>query len=87
MIPTQPYRDQLKPWCIIRQLPDFGRSTVARFSRRNDAEAYLIALRRLMPTTRHLVIFANVVPEEIVLRTRGAIDSPGNVSSIVLEKM
>lgn len=63
MIPTQPYRDKLKPWCIIRQLPDFQRSIVARFSRRNDAEAYLIALRRLMPATRHIVVFANVVSE------------------------
>ncbi|MGB3557945.1 MAG: hypothetical protein WBA24_05305 [Geitlerinemataceae cyanobacterium] len=61
MIPTQTYRDKLKPWCIIRQLPDFQRLTIATFSRRNDAEAYLAVLRRLMPTTRHVVIFANVV--------------------------
>jgi hypothetical protein len=80
MIPTHTYRDKLKPWCIIRQLPDFQRSTVARFSRRNDAEAYLIALRRLMPTTRHIVIFANAVVPEIVLRTRCANDSLDDVS-------
>jgi hypothetical protein len=78
MIPTQPYRDKLKPWCIIRQLPDFQRSIVARFSRRNDAEAYLIALQRLMPTTRHVVIFANI-------RVSEAIDFLRDLSSIVPE--
>ncbi|MEG4634796.1 hypothetical protein QUB56_35545 [Microcoleus sp. AR_TQ3_B6] len=40
MIPKQPtYRDRLQPWCIIRHLPNCQRLTVARFSRRPDAES------------------------------------------------
>jgi hypothetical protein len=42
MIPTQPtqltYRDRLQPWCVVRHLPNWQRLTVARFSRRSDAE-------------------------------------------------
>ncbi|HEY9711123.1 MAG TPA: hypothetical protein V6D48_23145 [Oculatellaceae cyanobacterium] len=58
MIPTpQTYRDKLKPWCVIRHLPNVQRLTVARFSRRNDADGYLQALQRLMPTAKHAVIF------------------------------
>ena len=62
MIPTHipaqlTYRDKLQPWYIVRQLPSLQRLTVAQFSRRNDAEAYLQALRRLMPQVRHLIVF------------------------------
>jgi hypothetical protein len=62
MIPKElTYRDRLKPWCIIRQLPNCQRLTVARFTRRPDAEAYLNALRRLMPTVPHTIVFVNVL--------------------------
>ncbi len=62
MISTQQtYRDRLQPWCIIRHLPNLQRLTVARFSRRSDAEAYLQALRRLMPAVNHVIIFANLL--------------------------
>jgi hypothetical protein len=58
MIPTpQTYRDKLKPWCVIRHLPNMQRLTVARLRSRNDAEAYLQTLRQLMPTANHTVIF------------------------------
>jgi hypothetical protein len=58
MIPTpQTYRNRLYPWCVIRHLPNMQRLTVARLRSRNDAEAYLQALRRLMPTANHTVIF------------------------------
>lgn len=58
MISTQQtYRNKLKPWCVIRQLPNMQRLTVARFTRRNDADAYLQVLQRLMPNTNHIVIF------------------------------
>ncbi|MDY6784057.1 MAG: hypothetical protein SW833_16170 [Cyanobacteriota bacterium] len=59
MIPTQlTYRERLQPWCVVRHLPNLQRLTVARFSRRSDAEGYLRALRRLMPTANHVVVFA-----------------------------
>ncbi|MEG4861652.1 hypothetical protein QUB75_30260 [Microcoleus sp. K1-B6] len=62
MIPKQPtYRDRLQPWCIIRHLPKCQRLTVARFSRRPDAESYLNALRRLMPAVPHTIVFVNAV--------------------------
>ncbi|PSB25446.1 hypothetical protein C7B69_12515 [filamentous cyanobacterium Phorm 46] len=62
MIPKEPtYRDRLVPWCIIRHLPNCQRLTVARFSRRRDAESYLNALRRLMPAVSHTIVFVNAV--------------------------
>jgi hypothetical protein len=60
MIPKQStYRDRLQPWYIIRHLPKCQRLTVARFARRPDAESYLNALRRLMPTVPHTIVFVN----------------------------
>ena len=62
MIPKEPtYRDRLQPWHLIRHLPNCQRLTVARFARRRDAESYLNALRRLMPTVPHTIVFVNVV--------------------------
>ncbi|MEG3848821.1 hypothetical protein QT971_15890 [Microcoleus sp. herbarium19] len=62
MIPKQPtYRDRLQPWHLIRHLPNCQRLTVARFSRRRDAESYLKALRRLMPAVAHTIVFVNAV--------------------------
>jgi hypothetical protein len=62
MIPTQTtqltYRDRLQPWCVVRHLPNLQWLTVARFSRRSDAEGYLLALRRLMPGVPHVIVFA-----------------------------
>jgi hypothetical protein len=55
------YRDRLVPWCIIRHLPNCQRLTVARFSRRPDAESYLKALRRLMPAVPHTIVFVNAL--------------------------
>lgn len=51
------YRDKLKPWCIIRHLPEMQRMVVARFGRRSDAEAYMKIIRQLLPNTSHKVIF------------------------------
>ncbi len=62
MIPKEPtYRDRLVPWHLIRHLPNCQRLTVARFSRRRDAESYRNALRRLMPTVPHTIVFVNAV--------------------------
>lgn len=51
------YLDRLRPWCIIKPLPDLQRLTVARFRRRNDAEAHLQVLRRLIPHVTYIIIF------------------------------
>ncbi len=62
MIPKQPtYRDRIQPWHLIRHLPNCQRLTVARFTRRRDAESYLNALRRLMPAVSHTIVFVNAV--------------------------
>jgi hypothetical protein len=51
------YKDQLQPWCIVRDLPNLQRIVVVRFRRRSEAEAYLQVLRRLLPTTAHRLLF------------------------------
>lgn len=64
MIPTlQTYRNQLHPWCLVRQLPDLRQAIIARFRRRNDAEAYGRSLQRLTPTIHHLVVFDAPQPD------------------------
>ena len=78
MIPKEPtYRDRLVPWCIIRHLPNCQRLTVARFSRRRDAESYLNALRRLMPTVSHTLVFVNALS-----LTETSVPIPMQLSSI-----
>lgn len=51
------YREQLHPWCIIQPLVNMQRLTVARFRRRNDAEAHLRALHRLEPSINYEIVF------------------------------
>jgi hypothetical protein len=58
---AQAYYNQLHTWCIMQQCPNFQRAVIARFRKRNDAEDYLKALRRLAPNASYLLIFE--VPE------------------------
>ncbi|MBD2230776.1 hypothetical protein [Phormidium tenue] len=51
------YNQLLHPWCVVQLLPHMQRRTVARFRRRNDADAHLKALRRLSPSAQYTVIF------------------------------
>jgi hypothetical protein len=51
------YKDQLHPWCIVRCLPQARSITVARFRRRNEAEAHLQILRRILPTATYTLLF------------------------------
>jgi hypothetical protein len=44
------YKTQLFPWCIIRPQSNMQQTIVARFRRRNDAEAHLQILRQLLPS-------------------------------------
>jgi hypothetical protein len=51
------YKDQLHPWCIVRCLPQARSITVARFRRRNEAEAHLQILRRILPAATYTLLF------------------------------
>ena len=51
------YQQQLHPWCLIQQLPKMQNREVARFRRRNDADAHLRALRQLSPSTQYTIVF------------------------------
>ena len=57
------YHDQLHPWCVIRHLPKMQRLTVARFRRRNEAEAHLRALQLLTPQYHYTIIFDPTLPD------------------------
>ncbi|MBF2037443.1 MAG: hypothetical protein IGR92_18680 [Leptolyngbyaceae cyanobacterium T60_A2020_046] len=56
------YNQQLHPWCIIQHLPEMQRRVVARFRRRNDADAHLKALHRLSPLAQYTIIFDVEIP-------------------------
>ena len=51
------YYDRLHPWCIIRHLPNFQRTTIARFRHCNPAEAHLRVLRQVTPTATYSLVF------------------------------
>ncbi len=51
------YNQLLHPWCVVQLLPHMQRRTVARFRRRNDADAHLKAMRRLSPSAQYTVMF------------------------------
>ncbi len=57
------YRDRLHSWCVIRCLPQAQTLIVARFRKRNDAEAHLTTLRRLVPDGLFGVVF-DAEPEQ-----------------------
>lgn len=54
---AQVYHARLHPWLIIRQLPQIQRLTVCRFRKRNEAEEYLKALKRLSPQATYSILF------------------------------
>ncbi len=56
------YKDQLHPWCIIRQLSNGRSRLIIRFRRRSDAEAHLQILRANNPTASYEIIF-DVTPK------------------------
>ena len=51
------YFQKLHPWCIIRPVPNLQQRIVARFRRRNEAEAHLQIIRQLIPNVSHTIIF------------------------------
>ncbi|WP_293247107.1 MULTISPECIES: hypothetical protein [unclassified Microcoleus] len=65
MIPTSKPKSHIHPWCIVRQLPNMQRLVVARFHRRGDAEGYIQILRRLVPATKHAIVFDTTGAEKL----------------------
>lgn len=51
------YFDQIHPWCLMRLLPNLQNRVIARFRRRNDAEAHMRVLRQLAPAVRYEIVF------------------------------
>ena len=51
------YHQQLHPWCIIQLLPQMQWRVVARFRRRNDAEAHMRVLRQQTLAMQYTLVF------------------------------
>lgn len=51
------YQEQLSPWVVHKLMPNFQQAAVARFRHRNDAEAYLKLVSRMMPHMRFTIAF------------------------------
>lgn len=52
------YYNRLHPWCIIRRLPNMQRTIIARFRKRNEAEAH-----RLNPDADYAIVFDPPAPQ------------------------
>ncbi|MEG4114835.1 MULTISPECIES: hypothetical protein [unclassified Microcoleus] len=50
---------------MVRQLPNMQRLVVAGFHRRGDAEGYLQILQRLLPATKHAIVFDTTGAEKL----------------------
>lgn len=48
---------QVSPWVIYQLLPNLQRVSVARFRSRNNAEAYLKSMERMLPHVRFAMTF------------------------------
>lgn len=57
------YQEQLSPWVIHQLLPNLKQITVARFRHRNDAEAYMRLVSRIMPHKKFAIAFETQVAE------------------------
>jgi hypothetical protein len=51
------YQDQLNPWVVHQLLPNLQQQALARFRRRNEADAYLKAMQQMRPYSRYAVVF------------------------------
>jgi hypothetical protein len=59
------YQTQLRPWCIVRQLPEMKRVIIDRFRHYPDAEARVRLLRQQMPNGTYTVLFEPDSPEPV----------------------
>lgn len=60
--PTTPYRDQLRPWCVVRQTKTLQSQIVSRCRRRAEAEAQLRLLQQLHPEQTFTIVFEGLPP-------------------------
>ncbi|MGJ3250005.1 MAG: hypothetical protein ACFE0J_02570 [Elainellaceae cyanobacterium] len=51
------YQEQLNPWVVHQLLPNLTQQTLARFRRRNEADAYLRVMKQMRPHLRFTVAF------------------------------
>ncbi|MBF2029333.1 MAG: hypothetical protein NW224_03005 [Leptolyngbyaceae cyanobacterium bins.302] len=51
------YQQRLNPWVVNKLLPNLKQLTVSRFRRRNEAEAYLKALKQMQPQSHFALLF------------------------------
>ncbi|HEY9621272.1 MAG TPA: hypothetical protein V6C78_12930 [Crinalium sp.] len=51
------YQEQLNPWVIHQLLPNLTSSTIARFRRRTEAEAYLKVVQQMRPNVEFAIAF------------------------------
>jgi hypothetical protein len=58
------YQQRLSPWVIHKLLPNLKQLTVNRFRRRNEAEAYMKALKEMNPHVQFALAFE--VGDELV---------------------
>ncbi len=51
------YQERLKPWIVVRLLPNLQRLVMGRYRSWSDANGHLRILRQLIPTARLTIIF------------------------------
>ncbi len=61
-ISTMLQEKRLKPWTIVRSLPNLEKVIVGQFRSWSDADGHLKILKRMVPTDRLSVVFDPVVP-------------------------
>jgi hypothetical protein len=47
----------LKPWAVVRQLPNLQWVIIARYRSRSDADGHHLLLRQRVPNVQCLVVF------------------------------
>ena len=67
---SRTYHQQLHPWCIVRLLSNMQQRVLARFRRRNDAEAHLRILRQQAPSLCYEIMF-DAAPHQAELPEEG----------------
>ena len=60
------YQQQLHPWCVIQLLPQMQRRVVARFRRRNEADAHMLVLHGQSLSMRYIIMF-DPTPDQTVV--------------------
>ncbi|MEG4328487.1 MULTISPECIES: hypothetical protein [unclassified Microcoleus] len=55
--PIMPYEKRLKPWIVVRLLPNLQRVVIGRFRSWSDAEGHLRVLKQLLPAARLTLVF------------------------------